>query len=70
MDKKLLIKFNTESSPQEIWIRIFFLEINGSPSLILSRAFLLVNIILYLIGGNFFLIIFVSHELLIIIIYA
>ena len=32
-DKKCFIKINIESSPQEIWIRIRFLEINGSPSL-------------------------------------
>ena len=28
-------KKNIELSPQEIWIRIRFLEINGSPSLVL-----------------------------------
>ena len=32
-DKKCYIKINIESSPLEIWIRIRFLEINGSPSL-------------------------------------
>ena len=32
-DKKCFIKINIESSPQEIWIRIRFLEVNGSPSL-------------------------------------
>ena len=32
-DKRLFIKNNIESSPREIWIRIRFLEINGSPSL-------------------------------------
>ena len=32
-DKKCFIKINIESSPPEIWIRIRFLEINGSPSL-------------------------------------
>ena len=31
--KKFLIKINIESSPQEIWIRIRFLEINGSSSI-------------------------------------
>ena len=35
-DKKYLIKISIESSPPEIWIRIRFLEINGSPSLINS----------------------------------
>ena len=35
-DKKCSIKNNIESSPREIWIRIRFLEINGSPSLIIS----------------------------------
>ena len=30
------MKKNIESSPQEIWIRIHFLEINGSPSLVFS----------------------------------
>ena len=35
-DKICFIKSNIESSPQEIWIRIHFLEINGSPSLLLS----------------------------------
>ena len=34
-DKKCLIKNNIESSPQEIWIRIRFLEISGYPSLLL-----------------------------------
>jgi hypothetical protein len=33
-DKKYFIKINIESSPPEIWIRIRFLEINGSPSLV------------------------------------
>ena len=42
-DKKCLIKNNIESSPQEIWIRIRFLEINGSPSLELAKS-----------NGNFF----------------
>ena len=28
---------NIESSPQEIWIRICFLEINGSPSLFITK---------------------------------
>ena len=34
MDKKCFITNNIESSPQEIWIGIRFLEINGSPSLV------------------------------------
>jgi hypothetical protein len=33
-DKKCFIKINIESSPEEIWIRIRFLEINGSLSLV------------------------------------
>ena len=33
-DNKCFFKNNIESSPQEIWIRIRFLEINGSPSLL------------------------------------
>ena len=33
-DKKCFMEINIESSPPEIWIRIRFLEINGSPSLI------------------------------------
>ena len=32
-DKKCFMKINVESSPPEIWIRIRFPEINGSPSL-------------------------------------
>ena len=32
--KKCIMKINIESSPPEIWIRICFLEMNGSPSLI------------------------------------
>jgi hypothetical protein len=32
-DKKCFMKINIETSPLEIWIRIRFLEINGSPSL-------------------------------------
>ena len=35
-DKKCFIKINQESSPQEIWIWIHFLEINGSPSLYIT----------------------------------
>ena len=35
-DKKCFMKINIESSPPEIWIRIRFLEINGSPSLVYS----------------------------------
>ena len=34
-DKKCLMKINIESSPPELWIMIRFLEINGSPSLLL-----------------------------------
>ena len=37
--KKGFMKINIESSPQEIWIRIRFLAINGSPSLILRREY-------------------------------
>ena len=33
-DKKCFIKINVESGPPEIWMRIRFLEISGSPSLI------------------------------------
>ena len=32
------MKINIESSPLETWIRIRFLEINGSPSLELKHA--------------------------------
>ena len=32
-DKKCFMQINIESSPSEIWIRIRFLEINGSQSL-------------------------------------
>ena len=35
-DKTCFIKINVESSPQEIWIRIRFLENNGSPSLVIT----------------------------------
>ena len=35
-DKKCFIRINVESSPQEILIRIRFLEKNGSPSLIIT----------------------------------
>ena len=35
--KKCFKKIYIESSPQEIWIRIRFLEINGSPSLVNIR---------------------------------
>ena len=34
MNEKCFVKINIESSPPEIWIRIRFLEINGSPSLL------------------------------------
>ena len=37
-------KNNIESSPQEIWIRIRFLEINGSPSMVLIKYFTFINI--------------------------
>ena len=36
MDKKCFMKINIESSSPEIWIRIHFLEINGSPSLVVK----------------------------------
>ena len=35
-DKTCFIKINIEPSPQELWIRIRFLEKNGFPSLVLS----------------------------------
>ena len=38
-DKKCLIRINIESSSCEIWIRIRFLEINGSPSLFLYKSY-------------------------------
>ena len=37
-DKKCFIRINIESSPPKIWIRIRFLQINGSPSLQISHA--------------------------------
>ena len=37
-DKTCLPKKNVESSPQEIWTRIRFLEISRSTSLIISKA--------------------------------
>ena len=42
-DKKCLMKINIESSPPEIWIRICFLEINGSPSLLKSYLLILLK---------------------------
>ena len=36
--KTCFIKINVESSPQEIWIKIRFLEKNGSPSLVLTQS--------------------------------
>ena len=36
MDKICFMKIIIESSPPMIWIRICFLEINGTPSLILT----------------------------------
>ena len=39
-DKKCLTKKNVESSPQEIWTRIHFLEISGSPSLDSSISYI------------------------------
>ena len=36
-DKKCFIKMNIELSLPEIWIRIRFLEINGSPSLLIRQ---------------------------------
>ena len=47
-NKKYLMKINIESSPLEIWIRIHLLEINGSPSLILSIYHLFHLITIYL----------------------
>ena len=44
MDKKCFIKIDRELCPQEIWIRIRFLEINGSPSLIKSKVIILLII--------------------------
>jgi hypothetical protein len=38
-NKICFIKINIELSPPEIWIRIHFLEINGSPSLIIICDF-------------------------------
>ncbi len=35
-DKKCFMQVNLKSSPPEIWIRIRFLEINRSPSLVYS----------------------------------
>ena len=35
-DQNCFIKNNIESTPQEIWIRIRFLEINGSTSLLVT----------------------------------
>ena len=35
-DKKCFMEINIESSPPTIWIRIRFLEINGSPSLYIN----------------------------------
>ena len=37
-DKKCLIENNIELRPQEIWIRIRFLGINGSPSLPINTS--------------------------------
>ena len=34
-DKKCLMKINVELGPPEIWMRIRFLEISGSPSLVI-----------------------------------
>ena len=36
-DKKYFIKINIESNTPEIWKRIQFLEINGSPSMIFTQ---------------------------------
>ena len=38
-DKKCFMKINIESSPPEIWIRIRFLEIYGSPSLVIIVSY-------------------------------
>jgi hypothetical protein len=40
MNKKCFMNFNIESSPLEIRLRIRFLEINGSPSLITNVIFI------------------------------
>ena len=44
------MKNNIESSPQEIWIRIRFLEINGSSSLVTTTAIAIVG---KLFGGQY-----------------
>jgi hypothetical protein len=46
-DKKCLTKFFIKSSSQEIWIRIRFLEINRSPSLIMMFVLSLLTMPLY-----------------------
>ena len=38
MDKKCLRKNNIESIPWEIWIRICFLDIKGSPSMLKTQC--------------------------------
>ena len=38
IDKKWIMKINTESSPPEIWIRISFHKGYGSPSLLLTKG--------------------------------
>ena len=40
-DIKWFKKINIESSPPEIWIRIHFLEINGSPSLLITQEIMM-----------------------------
>ena len=36
-DKRCFIRINIKSRPQDIWIRIHFLEKNGSPSLLTTN---------------------------------
>ena len=42
-DKKCFIKNNLESSSEGIWIRIRFLKISGSPSLVLTKTKVLIT---------------------------
>ena len=48
--KKCCIKNNIESSLQEIWIRIRFLKINGSPSLVISHFEITIDVNTIIIG--------------------
>ena len=43
-DKKWFMKINIEQSPPEIWIRIRFLEINGSLSLLIMTIYELLSV--------------------------